>query len=546
MPSEIIYFTVNGCFWGCISTGDIIRSKGKITINRNCIKLDRWNSIQARNIFEKRNNIHKIPVVNHGVLEGDYSRWDDYLFFKRCEKDFSRLIKEYKGRLLLIESVKKQNKEIFIKMRRILEEYNIPFRITNYSQALSADLPDETILFTDTDEMKGMTSIFPQNNFLTYQDFINKMFDKYYNESLVFKALEENGVHCITVNNKIIDSQFCKEYLAKKEKRNKKAKELGLLRTIAYPMMQEEKEFYDELVDKNYVENISSVFISKNEGNWKNLVLQRNGVNSLKDIQSEFINVVNGERFTENQPEDPKQMIYCIGPCIILGMLVGDKYTMESYLQDLCNKHNYKYKVINLGVFDNHRINFSKLSEIPLKKGDIVIIFTYEKDCLEYGIDSINLYQMMEDNNVPDYWSTENVLHINHKINKILANEIFVKISEKSKKICNKSKKVDVNIPRILFLDHYFSDINLEQYNRIGTIVMNCNPFTYGHRYLIEKAYEQVDLLIVFVVEEDKSLYSFEERFAMVREGTKDLKDIYIVPSGDLLLSSTTFPQYFL
>lgn len=70
MPSEIIYFTVNGCFWGCISTGDIIRSKGKITINRNCIKLDRWNSIQARNIFEKRNNIHKIPVVNHGVLEG--------------------------------------------------------------------------------------------------------------------------------------------------------------------------------------------------------------------------------------------------------------------------------------------------------------------------------------------------------------------------------------------------------------------------------------------------------------------------------------------
>ena len=34
----------------------------------------------------------------------------------------------------------------------------------------------------------------------------------------------------------------------------------------------------------------------------------------------------------------------------------------------------------------------------------------------------------------------------------------------------------------------------------VGAIVMNCNPFTMGHRYLIETAASQVDRLYVFVL----------------------------------------------
>lgn len=74
---------------------------------------------------------------------------------------------------------------------------------------------------------------------------------------------------------------------------------------------------------------------------------------------------------------------------------------------------------------------------------------------------------------------------------------------------------------------------------------MNCNPFTYGHRFLIEEACKKVKQLIVFVVEEDKSLFSFEERFAMVVEGTKDIKNVIVVPSGEFILSQKTFPEYF-
>ena len=81
---------------------------------------------------------------------------------------------------------------------------------------------------------------------------------------------------------------------------------------------------------------------------------------------------------------------------------------------------------------------------------------------------------------------------------------------------------------------------------KIGAIVMNCNPFTKGHRFLIEQAKQRVDKLIIFVVEEDRSYFSFEDRFAMVCAGTRDLDDVYVVPSGDFILSASTFPEYFI
>jgi [citrate (pro-3S)-lyase] ligase len=95
-----------------------------------------------------------------------------------------------------------------------------------------------------------------------------------------------------------------------------------------------------------------------------------------------------------------------------------------------------------------------------------------------------------------------------------------------------------------VYLETYFSDFHPD--GSVGAIVMNCNPFTKGHRYLIEQALPMVDHLVIFVVEEDKSLFSFKERFAMVREGTKNLKNVTVVPSGNFILSQLTFPEYFL
>ncbi|MCP6368345.1 adenylyltransferase/cytidyltransferase family protein, partial [Klebsiella pneumoniae] len=50
---------------------------------------------------------------------------------------------------------------------------------------------------------------------------------------------------------------------------------------------------------------------------------------------------------------------------------------------------------------------------------------------------------------------------------------------------------------------------------KIGAIVMNANPFTLGHRWLVEHAASQCDWLHLFVVKEDASCFSYHDRFKL-------------------------------
>ena len=80
----------------------------------------------------------------------------------------------------------------------------------------------------------------------------------------------------------------------------------------------------------------------------------------------------------------------------------------------------------------------------------------------------------------------------------------------------------------------------------IGALVMNCNPMTLGHRYLIEQAAAQCDHLYLFVVSEDKSAVPAADRRGIVEAGTADLEHITVVGTDRYLISSATFPDYFL
>ena len=80
----------------------------------------------------------------------------------------------------------------------------------------------------------------------------------------------------------------------------------------------------------------------------------------------------------------------------------------------------------------------------------------------------------------------------------------------------------------------------------IGAAVMHCNPFTLGHRYLIETAARECGHLYVFVLSEAGAMFSPECRMAMVRAGTADLPNVTVLPTGPYLISSATFPTYFL
>jgi [citrate (pro-3S)-lyase] ligase len=79
-----------------------------------------------------------------------------------------------------------------------------------------------------------------------------------------------------------------------------------------------------------------------------------------------------------------------------------------------------------------------------------------------------------------------------------------------------------------------------------GAVVVNCNPFTAGHRYLVEEAARRVDTLYAFVVREDRSAFPFDVRMRLVREGTRDLANVRVLDTSRYAVSAVTFPSYFL
>lgn len=80
---------------------------------------------------------------------------------------------------------------------------------------------------------------------------------------------------------------------------------------------------------------------------------------------------------------------------------------------------------------------------------------------------------------------------------------------------------------------------------KIAALVMNANPFTLGHQYLVEKAASENDILHLFIVSEDQSLVPFSVRKKLVLEGTAHLKNIIYHESGPYIISNATFPSYF-
>lgn len=96
------------------------------------------------------------------------------------------------------------------------------------------------------------------------------------------------------------------------------------------------------------------------------------------------------------------------------------------------------------------------------------------------------------------------------------------------------------------YMKNIIRDYQLDTSIERGAVVMNCNPFTKGHRFLIEEASRCCEELIVFIVEEDKSEFSFEVRYSLAKQGTSDLKNVKVIKGGEYIISQATFPNYFI
>ncbi len=77
-------------------------------------------------------------------------------------------------------------------------------------------------------------------------------------------------------------------------------------------------------------------------------------------------------------------------------------------------------------------------------------------------------------------------------------------------------------------------------------VVLNANPFSLGHLYLVTQAAKMCEHVFVFVVTEDRSLFPTEVRERLVRSGTEHLKNVTVLSGGDYIISQATFPMYFI
>lgn len=135
-------------------------------------------------------------------------------------------------------------------------------------------------------------------------------------------------------------------------------------------------------------------------------------------------------------------------------------------------------------------------------------------------------------------------IYLINKINKLKSENDFSEI--KTSKVNDQFYEITNNPEFANYLSYLAEEriVDSDQ-KKIGAIVMNCNPFTLGHQYLIQFALESVEYLYIFLVEENKSEFSFEDRYNMVKAGISDFKNVKLLRSGKFIISSVTFPEYF-
>lgn len=357
----------------------------------------------------------------------------------------------------------------------------------------------------------------------------------------IVPRLQKKNVNCIVINNPNEEYDEIKECL-NVDIRNRDRNPWGNKEQLA--------KFINatEYGDTGIVEELNAVF--------KPFI--KKGFLQVADMKGKYVNFINGERYTCDNPKDFINVMYLFGACIVRGAFVEDQYTMGSYLRKLVDDIYYIKNCGHSLTNMNYVMRNNKY-----KEGDVAIIFAYNR--IPFEANGIKVHSVIDAyKRVPDLQDNvwDNLLHCNKIVMKYIADEVYdicksQEVLKKSSDIMNEqinynpiikfgidSKEIEVPTQ----LKKWISSVRkykVESKGKVGAIVMNCNPFTRGHRYLIEQAKKQVDVLYIFVVEENKSFFDFTDRLKMVKLGVADMDNVIVIPSGKYILSTETLPGYF-
>ena len=337
-PSNMVYCTKAGKLYGIISMGDVHRTtlegRRHVEINKTFTYLRGFEYIHARKLFLENNKINALPIIDEdNNLLGDYSRWDDafsgYCFDFLKGNIYSDIVwKKYRNVAIVKPSCNYALKEKLLQMwYAFFMSVGIEIEIIQKQNIIEAFNEKDLVFFTDEDEIRGLGTLF--------EDILDKDFDWSRAKTLeaigesVGDAMGENiirdimnsGVYVMTLQIKQKGDYWKNLYKEIQLRWNAIKRNPG-----HYVPDEFWEDFYDDLFTYDYASRVSQQsFIQLREG-----LTQK-----LKDTDSTFYNVKNGNRITTQQPQKYNKTIYFFGPCLMVGAYSEDKYTIESILQKI-------------------------------------------------------------------------------------------------------------------------------------------------------------------------------------------------------------------
>ena len=291
----------------------------------------------------------------------------------------------------------------------------------------------------------------------------------------------------------------------------------------------------------------------------------------LKDLDNGVSSVENGCRTTVSQPDDAKSRLLVFGSSTTYGIGCSDTDTIPSIIQSILNNKNANVKVENHGVLGmNLLLAFNNLLQTEINPGDTVIFFDFDefRDASWSGIKNIDLNNIdRKDDFFIDL--TKHQCHFSPRGNEVIGNVIcneFVLDNIDNSVPANEDVYLDEKVISVLDNFKYFlykqtaktfENCEMKSYLslleshvpdaelKVGSVAVNCNPITKGHLHLLEHASRSVDKLFIFVIEEDKSFFKFEDRLHLVAESTKHLENVTVLRGGKFICTELTYPDYF-
>lgn len=576
-PDKAIYVCHGRALYGIITLGDFKRHYPQLAaaVNRHftVIKaLDKEAAvIEAQHIFSKNPKIKNIPVVNvdeeliydieknvssdKALEDADKHYLDNIEWFFSFIKDMeiSRIaVIDYNACARnLMEKIKEANKVIGLNIL-----INIFAATTFYSHLM---------------EQYDLVIELDSSRFFRKRDLLSRISCSYkykYFSMGEMALLQESTLYFRKNQGKVKFYVFIAPSPEKLDYIDEKQRERIKVRQEWHFYFKQAEQFDDEMKEmfgrEDYKPLVESILNAP-------VPVKRNGTIQYDDKYGKFQNIVNGYRITLNKKWDQyKNDLDIYGPCIVFGLFVEDKNTIPSILQLLLNESKLShFNVNNYGIHGSNIKNMVNLMcNKEHKQGDTVVFIIDNEDSwffrsLKCNLDIVDLSEAF--NHTPEIgrFFIDIPVHCNFKANQLIAQTIFDKLSCDFSKanLCEETDPLPQELENMpgterqkvfednLELIHYVNLLaqyrSSEPGRRIGAIVMNCNPFTKGHRYLAEYASKRVDRLYIFVVEEDRSFFKFADRINLVRAGVADLENVTVIPSGKFIISSITFPGYF-